>query len=57
MVNATVKLRRLLVDAAVDPAVWAEKRSGEGELVATEARQFGGFGRIAVFTAEKSSTC
>ena len=42
-VGTTVKLWWLLVDTAVDPADWAEKRSGEGELNAIEARQFGGF--------------
>lgn len=43
MVCAMVKLRWLLVDAAVDPAEGAKKRSREGELVGFEARQFGGF--------------
>ena len=37
-----VQLRRLLVDAAIDPEVGAEKRARKGELDASEARQLGG---------------
>lgn len=40
--GATVQLWGLLVDAAVDPEVRAEKRASEAELNAGEARQLGG---------------
>ena len=40
--EATVQLRGFLVDAAIDPENRVEKRVGERELVAREARQLGG---------------
>ena len=36
------QLWRLLVVASVDPSLWAEKGTDEGELVDVEARQLDG---------------
>ena len=37
------QLWRLLVTSAVGPALWAEERTDERELVNLESRQLGGF--------------
>ena len=43
VVAMPVQLRGLLVDTAIDPEDRAQKRSGEGKLLAAEARQLGDF--------------
>ena len=43
VIFAEGQLWRLLVTPAVGPALWAEERTDEGELVNLESRQLGGF--------------